>query len=360
MHAVLELAVPPGPPGQAVVVTLVLTRSELLAVRTASGEPVPVHDLVLYAPAPEDGAPLRLGLEYLGEPPSVRCVTRGDRPCEGQPTAPRSTRNFARRQAAASATLAAAEALAATDAARAAALREQARAEAFFRDYDERTFPVPDLPCLEQVRRVHPVLIERLRVRWQRFQAAQAVAPAAALPHADPADVRLLSGLQLGIMRHHYPGADQGLDLPALDRAFRLFAASRLGRCVPDPEAPQPARPDSANAFLFAEFALQVVDLAASTQDADLLADAPAWEALLPTLVAVQLLYRRTWGSRSRPCSPPEEPQLQKRFSDYGPARDPPLDDATIAATLDGYALRSEPGLIHARNVCLAFGLGLD
>lgn len=360
MHADLELAVPPGPAGLGVVVTLVLTRSELLSARTDSGAPVPVRDLVLYAPAPPDGTPLRLGLEYLGEPPSVRCVTRGDQPCAAPATAPRSTRNFARRQAAAAATRARAEALAAADAAGAAALLEQARAEAFFHDYDERTFPAPDLPCLAQVRRVHPVLVERLRVRWQRFQAAQAMAPPATLPSADAADVRLLSGLQLEIMRRHYPGADHGLDLPALERAFRLFAAARLGRCVPDPEAPQPARPDSANAFLFAEFALQVVDLAASTPDADLAADAAAWQALLPALVAVQLLYRRTWGSRSRPCSPPEDPQLQKRFSDYGPARDPPLDDATIAATLDGYALQAEPGLIHARNISLAFGLGVD
>ncbi|MCB9897065.1 MAG: hypothetical protein H6825_03560 [Planctomycetes bacterium] len=364
----LELRVPDVSPGDLIVVVLNPTRTELLGMTSEGAELVRWDGRVVALRVSDRRGRLGLDVERLGEPVSLRSLERTtDRlAAERLFESARSDVDSgpSRRRAHVARVRDDADSFLFDGGRDALAQDAQARMEAFFLDYDEATQPRGSRRVL--VLEMQGVLERRIARRWTVRSETQGVTAAAELPTARVADVLRLSRIQLGVMRRHYGLPDGTLDLAGLRDAFRMFAAGRLGscRCV---DGRWPARPDSAYAFLFAEFGWLVIDLAASSslpgaspESEALDRHACAWRALMPSLLEVQILYRHSFGEPSGSCSPPSDPDRVRSFSEYGPSISPGLDDDRIHDLLDGYDLTVDPLEVHTRNLWLAFQAGVD
>lgn len=213
---------------------------------------------------------------------------------------------------------------------------------AFFDDFDGKTTPNDEDE--ELFFNAQNLLIERLRVRRERFVDGGLAPEPAELPQLPESVTQELSKLQIGVMAAHYQGPGGELNIAALGNAFRMFAAGRLGSCEPSKRGWR-GRPDSAYVCLFAEFATQAMD-----QDVS----AEVWRGLLPSLVAMEHIFHSSSSDRDRPCIPTGP---KRSFSDYGPAGT--LTDEEIENALAGWTIRAsegvDPVLEHGRALMRLF-----
>ena len=157
-----------------------------------------------------------------------------------------------------------------------------ARGRAFFQELDSHTNPNLSAPSYAIVVKQAVALTITLHDRlWARLSGGS---PAA----LDPDLVKALSGEQLKVYRQIWTTgfAKQRAPGGEIPRAFVAFAS---GGYVKDPEDFR-GQPDSANFFLFAEFALVAGDDATSGSKVPP-ADRQIWRELLPSLVGAQRAY---------------------------------------------------------------------
>jgi hypothetical protein len=226
----------------------------------------------------------------------------------------------------------------------------------FFFDYDTKTHPdalFRDPARKAEIESAVGVLACRLIGRLP-LQNAQTPA----VEELPGGILERLSGLQLEIFRWHFPGSDAGIDLSGFDAAFVAFS---VGRLVPAVRTTTywNGLPNSANFFMFAEFAIHAIEKNESVE---------AWVKLLPTLVRCQELYTRVFAPYCKRNGVQREVARPRRtFGMYGGWCPTPDDiDVTIRALEDEYRLlgldsSNLPGLIerHVLNARCAFPLGV-
>jgi len=225
----------------------------------------------------------------------------------------------------------------------------------FFYDYDRATYiplfsklPESELSQAERERRIKAirwmlfVLETRLITRCREARLGRVPSPAdLAVSECD--DTGYISSLQLRIYRKHF---GDPVDLTRFADAFLRFANGELQ--VTEPEGKWNGEPDSAYAFLFAEFATMAID-----QEID---DDAAWRALLPALVAMQPLFTRVY----RPPDDVLEPLYGADYTSTNFMSERQLGSGEKAALwarfagLDGDTLRREMG----RHAFTAFAGG--
>jgi hypothetical protein len=189
-------------------------------------------------------------------------------------------------------------------------------------------------------------------------------APASAVRAAVPAVADLvpaaaatgeMAALLLDLYRRWYPGTTAGFDRDQVRSAMERFAAGTLGPCayngVHDTWS---AQPDSANLFLFAEFAFLALDQGL---------EPAAWEPLARIFTGIEPIFGRSYGHHGVGCTPagPEKQGLRLSFRMIGPpARDAKvLDDAAWLTALraahdgDAHPLRFRHAA-HVWHICPA------
>ena len=214
--------------------------------------------------------------------------------------------------------------------------------KAFFKEYDRRTFPGPqigiaDNPNLSPAEKtarladVQAMASELLKRRKQRAEEALKgnVLPAAAVSSSLRPVAERLSDVQLALFREFFPDGKGGLRFDVFQRAFEQFANGELRNPALSPKDPATGNvisavgePDGGFFFLFAEFAFLCVDSGIHRAE---------WSAALKTFVKTQEIFMHI----------------------YRPDKKTPIPSGSTPLPKPGTQLRS-PGDFNSQNFNIA------
>lgn len=188
----------------------------------------------------------------------------------------------------------------------------------FFLEYDVATNP-------EFVRRANDRLANLIKDSTKALVArvTERLSPGHNLPSLDKRVATRLSGLQLKIFKKHFGTSTGQIKFASFRDAFIAFSRGDLEQ-GPDCVSKWNGKPDSANFFLFAEFAIQCCDLGVH---------ANVWESILPVFVECQDLYANVFKpfcDDGMPITP--VPCHKRGYDTYGDpgAKRAPYDLVTV------------------------------
>lgn len=195
--------------------------------------------------------------------------------------------------------------------------------KAFFKEYDRRTFPGPQIGIndnpnmsaaekaarLADVQAMAPALEARRNKRAEEALKGK-VLPAAAVSSSLRPVAERLSKVQLDLFREFFSDGKGGLRFDVFQRAFEQFANGELRNPALSPRDPATGdvisavgEPDGGFFFLFAEFAFLCVDSGINRAE---------WSAALTTFVKTQEIFMHLYRSDKKASTPWSSTPLPK------------------------------------------------